>query len=164
MFCDPFINASWNAVWQRKVAWGSFVLARRDDIQQRHAFSGSCADARACGLSPENDRTLGSAVSSPHRRPSYRCSKYPCPISTGPQHPSERLQIFEPAMSPEGVLASSVGRVIGVGAGRGISLLFIVLGGFLASVSLYACLSTAMRYVETDLPDQQPPGEHPKQT
>ena len=36
--------------------------------------------------------------------------------------------VFEPAMMPGGVLADSVGAVIGTGPGRGLALMFIVLG------------------------------------
>jgi hypothetical protein len=36
--------------------------------------------------------------------------------------------VFEPLLAPGGALAASVGRLIGVGAGRGIALLLIVLG------------------------------------
>lgn len=61
--------------------------------------------------------------------------------------------IFEPLLTPDGLLADSVGRIIGVGAGRGIGLLFIVLEivtvGLAISWYLYKLLLT----VEQKLPD-----------
>jgi MFS transporter, DHA3 family, macrolide efflux protein len=46
--------------------------------------------------------------------------------------------IFEPLLTKNGALASTVGQVIGVGAGRGIALLFIILGILQVAVTLYA--------------------------
>jgi MFS transporter, DHA3 family, macrolide efflux protein len=46
--------------------------------------------------------------------------------------------VFEPLLAKNGALADTVGRVVGVGAGRGIALLFIVLGILQIAVTLYA--------------------------
>jgi MFS transporter, DHA3 family, macrolide efflux protein len=46
--------------------------------------------------------------------------------------------VFEPLLAKNGALADTVGRVVGVGAGRGIGLLFIVLGILQIAVTLYA--------------------------
>jgi MFS transporter, DHA3 family, macrolide efflux protein len=47
-------------------------------------------------------------------------------------------RVFEPLMAPDGVLASTIGSLIGVGQGRGIALVFIILG-----VAYIACLAGA---------------------
>jgi MFS transporter, DHA3 family, macrolide efflux protein len=46
--------------------------------------------------------------------------------------------IFEPLLTKNGALASTIGQVIGVGPGRGIALLFIILGILQVAVTLYA--------------------------
>lgn len=46
--------------------------------------------------------------------------------------------VFEPLLAKNGALADTVGRVVGVGPGRGIALLFIVLGILQVVVTLYA--------------------------
>lgn len=70
-------------------------------------------------------------------------------LSAGPL--AER--IFEPLLAPGGPLATSVGQVIGVGAGRGIGLLFIVMGAAKISISLAGYLHPRIRFVEQELPD-----------
>ncbi|HEV7746377.1 MAG TPA: MFS transporter [Pyrinomonadaceae bacterium] len=44
--------------------------------------------------------------------------------------------VFEPLVAPGGMLAGSVGQVIGVGAGRGIGLLFIISGCLVILIAL----------------------------
>jgi MFS family permease len=62
-------------------------------------------------------------------------------------------RIFEPLLAPGGVLAGSVGRVIGTGAGRGIGLLVMVLG-LLSLLGLVAASGyPPLRRVEDELPD-----------
>ncbi|WP_240359914.1 MFS transporter [Pyxidicoccus trucidator] len=61
--------------------------------------------------------------------------------------------LFEPAMAPSGALADSVGRVLGTGPGRGIALLFVVLGALAILNVLLAWLSPRIRNVEEELPD-----------
>lgn len=60
---------------------------------------------------------------------------------------------FEPLLMPDGALASTVGQVIGVGAGRGMAFLFIVAGVCLLLFTLGAYLYPPIRNVERDLPD-----------
>lgn len=67
-------------------------------------------------------------------------------------------QVFEPLMAEGGLLAGSVGRVIGVGVGRGIGLIYIILGGFLLLASLVAFLYPRLRNVEIELPDFEEKG------
>ncbi|HVF59527.1 MAG TPA: MFS transporter [Thermoanaerobaculia bacterium] len=63
--------------------------------------------------------------------------------------------VFEPLLRPGGPLAPTVGRVIGVGPGRGIGLLFIVLGLLVLAVLAVASRNPRLRQVETELPDAQ---------
>ncbi|MCY1079000.1 MFS transporter [Archangium lansingense] len=67
--------------------------------------------------------------------------------------------LFEPWMAPGGTLAASAGQLIGVGQGRGIALLFAVLGfGTFLFVSLGA-LSASLRRVEDAAPEPSAPAE-----
>ncbi|NDJ78610.1 MAG: MFS transporter [Chloroflexi bacterium] len=61
--------------------------------------------------------------------------------------------VFEPLLVDGGVLADSVGRVIGVGAGRGIGLLLMCMGAFLVASLGLAYLYPRLRLVEDELPD-----------
>jgi MFS transporter len=65
--------------------------------------------------------------------------------------------IFEPLMRPGGRLAGSVGAVIGVGKGRGIGLMFLILGVLVVLTALAAWLVPAIRHVERDVPDAPHP-------
>ena len=62
-------------------------------------------------------------------------------------------RVFEPLMAAGGPLAGSVGRVIGVGPGRGYSLMFIVMGGLVTLTALVAYAYPRVRLVEVELPD-----------
>jgi len=59
-------------------------------------------------------------------------------------------RIFEPIMLPGGALAGSLGAIIGSGPGRGIGLLFIVLGALAVVVALVACLYPPLIQVEEE--------------
>jgi hypothetical protein len=61
--------------------------------------------------------------------------------------------VFEPLLAPGGPLADSVGRLIGVGQGRGIALLFMVLGIITLASVLAGYLYPRLRQVEDELPD-----------
>lgn len=61
--------------------------------------------------------------------------------------------VFEPLLQDGGALAGSVGSVIGVGPGRGIALLFIILGGLSIVFTLIAYLYPRLRNLEDELPD-----------
>lgn len=65
-------------------------------------------------------------------------------------------KVFEPLMSANGALAGTIGQVIGVGAGRGIGLLFIVVGGLTILITIAAYQYPRLRLVETELPDILP--------
>ena len=62
-------------------------------------------------------------------------------------------RVFEPLMMEGGSLADSIGRIIGVGAGRGIGLLFIIMGFIIVLATLAAYLYPRLRRVEIELPD-----------
>jgi MFS family permease len=62
-------------------------------------------------------------------------------------------RVFEPLLAASGPLAGSVGRVIGVGPGRGIGLMFMLLGVGMVLVTLLALGSPRLRRVEEELPD-----------
>jgi MFS family permease len=61
--------------------------------------------------------------------------------------------LFEPALLPGGRWYASVGSWFGTGAGRGTGLLFCVVGGVVALVSLMAMQSGRLRRLEEDVPD-----------
>lgn len=61
--------------------------------------------------------------------------------------------LFEPLLLKDGLLASTVGQIIGVGVGRGIGLMFILLGGMNILVILLAYMYQPLKSVETSLPD-----------
>ncbi len=66
-------------------------------------------------------------------------------------------QVFEPLMREGGALAGTfLGAVLGVGAGRGIGLMFVMAGlvGILVSASVY--LNPRIRHLETEIPDALP--------
>jgi MFS family permease len=62
-------------------------------------------------------------------------------------------EVFEPLLATTGPLATNVGKIIGVGQGRGIGLMFILVGllSMLAAVGAY--VHPRIRQVEDELPD-----------
>lgn len=62
-------------------------------------------------------------------------------------------RVFEPLLQPDGALASTAGRILGVGEGRGIGLLFVLLAVLLLLVSAWGYLQPRIRDVEDVLPD-----------
>jgi hypothetical protein len=71
-------------------------------------------------------------------------------------------KVFKPLLVEGGILASTVGSVLGVGPGRGIGLMFVLIG-FLAILSAGSgYLNPRVRWVEDELPDaveETPEGE-----
>lgn len=61
--------------------------------------------------------------------------------------------VFEPLLAREGLLAGSVGQVIGVGPGRGIALLLILTSILPVLASVLGYLYPRLRLVEDELPD-----------
>jgi len=61
--------------------------------------------------------------------------------------------VFEPLLAAGGPLAGSVGRLIGVGKGRGIALMFILIGFFIMLVVAIASRFPRLLRLESELPD-----------
>lgn len=62
-------------------------------------------------------------------------------------------KVFEPFMSTDGALANIIGQIIGYGPGRGMGLMFIVVGVFALFTALSAFAYPRLRRVEIELPD-----------
>jgi hypothetical protein len=62
-------------------------------------------------------------------------------------------RVFEPLLAVGGPLAASVGQLIGVGPGRGIGFLYMVLGFISLLAVVVALLYPRLRRVEAELPD-----------
>jgi DHA3 family macrolide efflux protein-like MFS transporter len=62
-------------------------------------------------------------------------------------------RVFEPMLAPGGALAGTVGALIGVGKGRGIGLLLMVLGIFMVAGLAVAFANPRLRKLEDELPD-----------
>ena len=65
-------------------------------------------------------------------------------------------RVFEPLLVADGPLASGLGQVLGTGPGRGIGLLFVLMGAIKVAVSLAGSLYPHIRNVEDELPDAIP--------
>lgn len=65
-------------------------------------------------------------------------------------------RVFEPLLAPDGGLVASIGQVVGTGAGRGIGLLFVLMGVVKILVSLAGWMNPRIRHVEDDLLDAIP--------
>jgi len=61
-------------------------------------------------------------------------------------------KLFEPLLAPTGALTGSIGRIVGVGPGRGIGLLFLIMGVLKLAASLGSYLYPPIRQVEDELP------------
>jgi MFS family permease len=66
-------------------------------------------------------------------------------------------RVFEPMLMPGGTLAGSVGRLIGVGPGRGVGFLIMTVGAVVILVTVLSFLNPRLRRVETELPDAEQP-------
>lgn len=64
--------------------------------------------------------------------------------------------LFEPAMAPGGALAGSMGLLLGVGPGRGIAVIFIVLGLLTLANVAVAWMNPRLRNLDRELPDALP--------
>ncbi len=62
-------------------------------------------------------------------------------------------KLFEPLLASDGPLVRGIGHIIGVGPGRGIGLLFFVMGVLKVAASLGGYLYPRIRLVEDELPD-----------
>lgn len=68
--------------------------------------------------------------------------------------------IMEPAMMAGGWLEPILGPLIGVGEGRGMGAVFLIMGLLTAGLGVYGWLHPRVRNLETELPDQVP--DHPE--
>jgi hypothetical protein len=64
--------------------------------------------------------------------------------------------VFEPLMAANGALAGSIGQWLGVGAGRGMGLMFVVFGLMLTVFSAFMLLYPRLRNLEQEIPDAIP--------
>ena len=70
-------------------------------------------------------------------------------------------KVFEPLLAPGGRLAGTLGRFLGVGLGRGIGLLIVVLGLFNLLVLVIAWSYPRLRLLEEEMPDLTQPAVVP---
>ncbi len=61
--------------------------------------------------------------------------------------------IFQPLLMDDGLLANSIGQLMGTGSGRGIGLLFVFVGAFVMLITILAYQFPRIRQVEDELPD-----------
>ena len=62
-------------------------------------------------------------------------------------------RIFEPLMMPGETLATTLGQITGIGPGRGMGLILIVMGMLITLATLLGWLNPRVRNIETELPD-----------
>jgi hypothetical protein len=61
--------------------------------------------------------------------------------------------VFEPLLHKNGLLASSIGRIIGIGQGRGIGLMFIGMGFITMLIAIIAYTNSRLRVIDNELPN-----------
>lgn len=62
-------------------------------------------------------------------------------------------RVFQPLLLEGGLLTNSIGKIVGVGAGRGIGFLFILVGIFIILATIGVYQYSPVRLVEDELPD-----------
>ena len=65
--------------------------------------------------------------------------------------------VFEPLLREGGALAGSLGGLIGTGPGRGMAMMFLVVGLIQLGIVLSSALAPRVRLLEDELPDAAPP-------
>jgi surfactin synthase thioesterase subunit/MFS family permease len=65
-------------------------------------------------------------------------------------------KVFEPLMTQGGALAERIGWLIGVGPGRGMGLMIILVGAFLTAWGILGYRYRPLRFMEDELPDAIP--------
>jgi MFS family permease len=65
-------------------------------------------------------------------------------------------RIFNPLLVLDGPLSGNLGQILGAGQGRGIGLLFVLMGVIKVAIALVARTSPHLRNVEDELPDAVP--------
>ncbi|MGW7446278.1 amino acid adenylation domain-containing protein [Kitasatospora sp. NPDC054795] len=64
--------------------------------------------------------------------------------------------LLQPLMDRGGALASTVGRLVGTGDGRGIGLLYLLFGLAMAALALVCLAVPVLRHFDRDVPDAEP--------
>ena len=64
-------------------------------------------------------------------------------------------RVFQPLLESGGVLSGSIGMIIGVGEGRGMAFMFILLGLIMSGVVMVSWLNPKVRNLEFSLPDHE---------
>jgi len=62
-------------------------------------------------------------------------------------------KIFEPMLAVDGLLADSLGQLVGMGTGRGIGLIFVLMGFIKIAVAAWGFINPHIREIEENLPD-----------
>jgi len=65
-------------------------------------------------------------------------------------------RVFNPLLMPGGPLADSVGRVMGVGPGRGIGLMFVLFAVLVTAMTVLLYANPRVRRLEDEIPDAVP--------
>jgi hypothetical protein len=65
-------------------------------------------------------------------------------------------RVFNPLLTMDGPLAASLGGVLGTGPGRGIGLIFVLMGAIKIAITLLARSDPHLRHVEDELPEAVP--------
>lgn len=63
--------------------------------------------------------------------------------------------LFEPLMAADGLLAGTLGQIIGTGPGRGIGLMFVIMGALLILAALIAYAYPPIRLVDASFRQDQ---------
>jgi len=69
--------------------------------------------------------------------------------------------LFEPLLAKDGALAGSVGDVLGVGQGRGMAFLLLLLGGLVLVTAAVGYLQPSLRSLEKPAPTAEPTADEP---
>jgi DHA3 family macrolide efflux protein-like MFS transporter len=62
-------------------------------------------------------------------------------------------RVFDPLLAVDGPLAGSLGQVLGIGPGRGMGLLFVLMGAIKVTITLIGRWNPRLRNLEDELPD-----------
>lgn len=68
-------------------------------------------------------------------------------------------RVFEPLMADGGGLSASLGSLLGVGPGRGVALMLVLLAVLTVSVTWLSALSPRLRRIEQELPEETSPAQ-----
>ena len=63
--------------------------------------------------------------------------------------------LLQPMMDEGGALSSNIGRLIGVGDGRGTALIFVLVGMYIFLVTLFAFFNRTLVNTEINIPDAE---------